>query len=209
MSRFFVTGTDTDAGKTTLGVLLAASRPGCRAVKPLATGVPDGEPGDDAVRLAQAAGHEPAVFATWPAPLSPEAAARAAGRELDWTGLLAWLARQEGAPLLVEGVGGWRVPLGGGRWVADLASAAVGPGGDVIVAAANRLGVINHSLLTVDAVTRDGFRPAALFLLDFGTADASRETNAEDLTCWAPCPVVRVAVGSGPNPRLWNVLDMR
>ncbi len=209
MSRFFVTGTDTDAGKTTLGAMLAASRPGTRAVKPLATGVPDGEPGDDAVRLARAAGHEPAVFATWPDPLSPEAAARAANRDLNWTGLVAWLARQEGNPLLVEGVGGWRVPLGGGRWVRDLAEAAVGPGGNVIVAAPNRLGVINHALLTVEALTRDGFRAAALFLVDFGPADPSQAINAEDLRRWAPCPVARAFVGTAPDPRLWDALDMR
>ena len=77
--RLFVTGTDTDVGKTRVtGLLARAARRQGRTVvacKVVASGVPPGHPGDDATHLGEAAGHAPLVFGTWETPVSPHRAA--------------------------------------------------------------------------------------------------------------------------------------
>src|SRR5690606_22634650 len=107
--------TDTDVGKSVVAACLAAALREAgrrvRAVKPLASGVAPGTAGEDAELLAAAAGHEPLVYATFEAALAPHRAARLEGRRVEPEALVAWLLGQPGDPVLVEGVGGWRVPL--------------------------------------------------------------------------------------------------
>lgn len=189
--RLLVTGTDTDAGKTVVTAALAAAlRESGRtvwAIKPLATGGPP--PGDDATRIAAAAGHPPQVFRTAPFPASPERAFRHAGLNppsLD--ALLGWI-RAFDNDLLVEGVGGWEVPLGGGPRLSDLAAALGYP---VIIVAGNRLGVLNHTLLTAAAVVQRGLPLAAVILNDVpgGAEEPLRCWNLEDLRAALLCPVL-------------------
>ncbi|MCB9671688.1 MAG: dethiobiotin synthase [Alphaproteobacteria bacterium] len=183
---YFVTGTDTDVGKSVITAALAAARHGqVTAVKPVASGV-DGGPGD-AERIAIAAGHPPTVFATWRTPVSPHLAAALEARPLDLHALLDWLdAIPE--PRLIEGVGGWRVPLAlEPRFeVVDLARHVDLP---VLVVAANRLGVLNHTLLTVEAVRGAGLEVAAVVLNTVGAEDASTAHNLADLRALAGVPV--------------------
>ena len=189
--RCFITGTDTDAGKTVVTAAIAAAvRAEGRvvwALKPLATGGPS--PGEDAIQISAAAGHPPQVFLTAPQPAAPDRALREAGRPpADWAALLSWIRRFE-EDTLVEGVGGWEVPLGGGRRVSDLAMALGYP---VIIVAGNRLGVLNHTLLTAAAVERRGLRLAAVVLNDVpgGAAEPLRRWNRDDLRQELRCPVV-------------------
>ncbi len=183
----FVTGTDTDAGKTVVTAAIASAWRGqVRAVKPVmsgATGV-----GSDAWRVAVAAGHEPLCFASWSVPVSPHRAAILERRPLDLPAMLRWLDALP-RPLLVEGVGGWRVPLRlEPRYeVADLARHLGFP---VIVVAADRLGVLNHTLLTVDAVRRAGLPLAGVVLDAIGADDASIPHNLTDLRRLFDGPVV-------------------
>ena len=84
MRGLFVTGTDTEVGKTVVAAALAAALAArgapVRAVKPLATGsLP---PGQDAQRLARAAGHDPLVLHCLPEPAAPDRAARLVGLRL-------------------------------------------------------------------------------------------------------------------------------
>jgi len=181
LTGWFVTGTDTEVGKSVVTAALAAGLRAdgrdVRALKPLATGGPP--PGDDATLLGRAAGHEPAVFETFPTPAAPGRAARLAGRKIDPAAVVGWIRAQAGSTTLVEGVGGWRVPLWGAWCVDDLAAELSLP---VIVVAANRLGVLNHTLLTVEAVAARGLSVAAVVLNDgAGTAGALADWNAEDL----------------------------
>jgi dethiobiotin synthase len=174
----FVTGTDTGVGKTVVAASLAAAWRALghspSALKPVASGV-DGV-GEDEALLARAAGHEPRSYYRLKVPLSPHRAARMEGIALDRSGLSAWVLNQAG-PRIVEGVGGWEVPLGNFRvsdWAADLAF-------PVVVVAPNRLGVLNHSLLTVEAIRRQGLIVAALVLVTQEHPDLSSEGNLEDL----------------------------
>lgn len=182
--RLFVTGTDTDAGKTIATACLASaarSLGSTLAAKPVASGVPPGTSGQDAELIARAAGHAPLCFASYEAPLSPHRAALLEGATLDGPALLAFVRSLQADTVIVEGVGGWRVPLGGSPllWVADLARAHGGP---VVVVAPDRLGAINHTLLTVERVLADGFQ-VALVALNRGTASASSApaSNEADL----------------------------
>ena len=168
---YFVTGTDTEIGKTTIaaGLLHAARQRGLStaAAKPVASGCTmsaDGLRNDDALALlgecSLALRYEevnPLAFA--PA-IAPHLAAREAGVQLDVASLLgpvrALLAK--GADFsLVEGAGGWRVPLAGGENLSDL---AVALGLPVILVVGVRLGCINHAVLSIEAIERDGLRLA-------------------------------------------------
>ncbi len=163
----FVAGTDTDAGKTliTAGLLVAANRKGHRtqAMKPLASGsvvTEDGLRNDDALLLQSRSSVElsyrqvnPLAFE--PA-IAPHIAARQAGQRLD-AGRLVGFCR--GVMLgsadltLIEGVGGWRVPLNERETVADMVRELQIP---VVLVVAMRLGCINHAILSAEAIRRDG-----------------------------------------------------
>lgn len=170
-AAFFITGTDTDVGKTTVaaGLLRAARLAGLStaAVKPVAAGcelTAAGLRNSDALALL-AECSEPLSYAEVnPVALAPAIAPHIAAQEvaisLDVASLAgavqAVLARQADFTL-VEGAGGWCVPLSDSSTLADLAIALQLP---VIVVVAVRLGCINHALLTVAAIQRDGLQVA-------------------------------------------------
>ena len=191
MTGLFITGTDTEVGKTAITACIAAAYRSRgrtpRAVKPLATGS-DG-PGEDAEAIAKAAGHAPTVFACFPEPASPERAARQANIEIDHDGFLNWAKAQKGDPLLIEGVGGWAVPLTSSLTVEDLAMALKLP---VIVVVANRLGMLNHTLLTVEAVRDSGLTLAGVVINNgIGPDTKLQEWNIEDIRRWlGPSPPI-------------------
>jgi len=189
-----ITGTDTNVGKTVVTAALAAAlaRAGTRvrALKPVASGVPRGDPGEDAARIAEAAGHAPASFLRLVAPLSPHRAAALEGAELDTAALLAWVRANEGDVTLVEGAGGWEVPFTPTWRVSHLAAALGWP---VLVVAADRLGVLNHTLLTVEAVRRAGLSVAGVVLTGPAPSvdDLSSASNLFDLRALLPDTAVR------------------
>ncbi len=164
---YFVTGTDTEVGKTTVaaGLLHAVRLHGAStaAVKPVASGclrTPEGLRNEDALALlGQCSVAQSYVevnpFAFEPA-IAPHLAARAAGIELSVAGL-AGPVRQVLAKAadftLVEGAGGWRVPLGS---VEDLSGLPLALQLPVILVVGVRLGCINHALLTAEAIAADG-----------------------------------------------------
>ncbi|APE31913.1 dethiobiotin synthase [Halomonas aestuarii] len=167
MPAFFLTGTDTDAGKTlvTSGLLALARRRGLSTLglKPVASGCEPSARGlRNADALALAAQTRPALpyetinpFAFEPA-IAPHLAARRAGR----IPTLEALADQVRPPLalkrdlaLVEGAGGWRVPLNERE---DLSGLAVRLSLPVILVVGLRLGAISHARLTCDAIRADG-----------------------------------------------------
>ena len=199
-AAFFVTGTDTDVGKTTIaaGLLRAARLAGLStaAVKPVASGCEAGADGlrnsDALALLAECslplsyAAVNPFAFA--PA-IAPHLAAREAGVELKVEALavaVQAVLAQRADFTLVEGAGGWRVPLGEQATLADLPVALDLP---VILVVGVRLGCINHALLTAEAITRDGLRLAGWVanVLDPQTSrlDDNLRTLTERLT--APC----------------------
>lgn len=202
----FVTGTDTGAGKSVVTAALAAAlaEAGVRvaALKPVASGVEDSPPGDDARLLGFAARHEPKVKVALRAPLSPHRAARLEGARVEPAEVVAWIREQPGDTRLCEGVGGWKVPISPTWGVEDLAREL---GWDVLVVAANRLGVLNHALLTVHAVQRAGLRVAGVVLTPLAD-DASVPVNAEDLRELLPGIPVREMPRIAMGPALDDAL---
>ncbi|MBB5322084.1 dethiobiotin synthase [Marinobacter oulmenensis] len=167
----FVTGTDTGVGKTIVSaaILEAAKALGKRtlAMKPIASGceqTPEGLRNEDALML-QAAMTESLSYdsvnpiALAPA-IAPHVAARQAGSHLTAQRLIGFcrgVQMRPGDLLLVEGAGGWRVPLN------DQETYAAVPRDlelDVLLVVPLQLGCINHALLSAEAIRADGLRLA-------------------------------------------------
>lgn len=166
MTSWFVTGTDTGIGKTWVSVALlhALKLSGRTAIgmKPIASGCERTSKGlrnEDAVQLLQASMPPVAYdrinpYAFEP-PIAPHIAARDAGVniDLDYLAQLHADLSKEAECVVVEGVGGWLVPLGPDLTVADL---AVRLGLPVILVVGMRLGCLNHALLTAESIRSTG-----------------------------------------------------
>jgi len=186
--RLAVTGTDTGVGKTVVScALVAALRArGLRvgAMKPVETGVDAPNDLTDAARLRRAAGHVDALEivcpATYAEPLAPLVAAERSGHPVDVARLDAARAAIEHGrdALLVEGAGGLLVPFAPAVAFADLATRW---SLDLVIVAANRLGVINHTLLTVREAERRGLAVRAVVLVAPQVDDLATRTNADAL----------------------------
>jgi dethiobiotin synthetase len=164
---YFVTGTDTEIGKTTVaaGLLHAARMAGLStaAAKPVASGcqrTADGLRNDDALALlgecTLALRYEEVNPMAFEPAIAPHLAAREVGVLLDvqtLRGPVQAVLDQRADFTLVEGAGGWRVPLAGRATLAALAVALQLP---VILVVGVRLGCINQALLTAEAIARDG-----------------------------------------------------
>jgi dethiobiotin synthetase len=167
MSRgIFITGTDTGVGKTLVagGLDHLATTCGRRVVglKPVASGArrtPEGLRNEDALALAAESSLPLPYERTNPwcfePPIAPHLAAAEAGIELRRADLAEWYrGASAGADLaIVEGAGGWRVPLHPEGFLSDLPEAL---GLDVILVVALRLGCLNHACLTAEAIERSG-----------------------------------------------------
>jgi dethiobiotin synthetase len=160
---WFVTGTDTEVGKTfaTCALLLSMRKRGYRALgmKPLAAGVDAKGRNEDVECLVAASGFSaprelvnPYLFAP---PIAPHIAASEAGVDIDIEHIAMACERLRGMAdaVFVEGAGGFCVPLDRQRDLADLAVRLALP---VILVVGMRLGCINHALLTVEAIAARG-----------------------------------------------------
>lgn len=164
----FIAGTDTGIGKTHVSVALihALRDAGWSAcgMKPVASGcddTPEGRRNADAVALRQASAPVPPYDLINPvalsAPVSPHLALAQEGGTLDWQQLQESYAQLQGdhARIVVEGIGGWMVPLD----AHTLASAIPQRFGlPVILVVGLRLGCINHALLSARTIQADGCR---------------------------------------------------
>jgi dethiobiotin synthetase len=219
MRGLFVTGTDTGAGKTVLSAcLLAAMVTAGRQVvpyKPVLTGLddaPDGPwPADDELlaRLSGLDRTEVSPLRFGPA-VSPHLASQLAGVEIERAALLsgaeqAWeRARraadgdEDGAILLVEGVGGLLVPLSGSYLLVDLAADLALP---LLIAARPGLGTINHTLLTLRAARAAGLSVQAVVLGPWPQEPGSVErSNRETIERLGEIDVATLPLVAAPDP---------
>lgn len=166
MKGYIITATDTHAGKTivTAGLLKSLTQQGYRTLgfKPVASGCQITEQGlrnEDALALMQASSIKldytevnPYAFE---AAIAPHIAAALAGIEINPEWIVASIRDQQGKAdyVLVEGVGGWLVPLNPEQTLADLARLL---DYKIILVVAMRLGCINHALLTAQAIEQSG-----------------------------------------------------
>lgn len=164
--RYFVTGTDTEVGKTVASsALLQAARKlgkNTAGYKPVASGsemTAEGLRNTDALALQRNSTRELAYSAvnpyTFAEPTSPHIISADEGRPIDFTVLSAGLRTLESQAdwVLVEGAGGWFTPLSDTQTFADWVQAEQLP---VILVVGVRLGCINHAMLTAQAVQQAG-----------------------------------------------------
>lgn len=198
MRGYFITGTDTGVGKTavTLGLMQALQTAGhsVAAMKPVASGgrsTPAGLRNDDALSLQQQASIRldyalvnPYCYA--PA-IAPHLAAEEAGILIEKDKIINNYNEIKGSAgcVLVEGAGGWQVPLNADETLADLARTL---DLDVIMVVAIRLGCLNHALLTAESVERQGCRLAG-WVANRVAADAGMvDENIRALEARLACP---------------------
>lgn len=191
MEGYFITGTDTEVGKTYVSAMLlrqlvqqTGGNTRITGFKPFCSG-----PRDDAEALRNASSPPPPLDIVNPCwfalPAAPLVAARQEAFPLQVQSL--WTAWEQLSSsyeiILAEGAGGWLTPLLPGMRVADLARRLGLP---VLVVASNRLGAINHTLLTVERIQADGLDCAGVFLNNLPQPDErqldeetpARTTNA-------------------------------
>ncbi|HWH92970.1 MAG TPA: dethiobiotin synthase [Baekduia sp.] len=209
MRGLFVTGTDTEIGKTVVAAAitarLAADGVAVGAFKPVVTGIDD-EPHDGKPRdhelLAACAGmepHEVAPYRFGPA-VSPHLAAELDCVAIDPAILVAAARRNgEGRTLIAEGVGGFLVPLTlDGYLVRDLVAAL---GLRVVVVARPGLGTINHTLLTLEAVRGAGLQVAGVVITPWPEAPtAMQRSNANTIEALASVAVATLPHVAGFTP---------
>lgn len=182
--NFFLTGTDTGVGKTfTTALLTRALRQAgfaTIALKPLCSG----ERSD--VEILRAASHHilslDETNPVWlQAPATPLVAAQLENRTLSLDPLQHWFRSlsEKHPSLLVEGAGGWLVPITDTETIADLALRLDLP---VILVVANRLGCLNHTLLTLESIRSRALHCPGIILNHLTPdSDIAQRTNAEIL----------------------------
>lgn len=194
---YFLTGTDTEVGKTfaTCALLHRARQAGLRAagLKPIAAGTDAQGVNDDVARILDANSvalptHvvNPYCFAP---PIAPHLAAEQAGTTIDFAriGDTVTTAKNAAEFVIVEGAGGFRIPLGGDRDSADLAQALALP---VILVVGIRLGCLNHALLTAEAIQARGLVLAGWIANQIDPAMAHAAANIETLAARLPGPLL-------------------
>lgn len=202
--RFFVTGTDTEVGKTWVSCRLleqaASEGHACYGLKPVAAGCQQTDQGprnDDALALMAASSVKLAYEQVNPVALNeavaPHIAAFHENRRMTVSGLAGYVkgAMMTRADLvLVEGAGGWRVPINDHETLADLARELALP---VILVVAVRLGCINHALLSAQAIRNDGLKLAGWVANVMpGQATEVTEENIVTLEHWLQAPRIRL-----------------
>jgi dethiobiotin synthetase len=185
----FITGTDTEVGKTAVScaLLLAVAREGLStaAIKPVAAGCDEQGQNDDALALMECMTEELDYAQVNPVALpdamAPHIAAERAGKRVQvsrLTGLCRGVMFGQADFVLLEGAGGWRVPLNRRETLADLPRELDIP---VVLVVGMKLGCLNHALLTAEAIRRDGLHLAGWVANQPGHAMEGYAENLETL----------------------------
>ena len=210
---YFITGTDTGVGKTLVACALlhALARAGRRAVgmKPVAAGAARNAAGllinDDVAQLVAAAN----VAGEWrlinpycfEAAIAPHIAAEQSGVTIDLRHIEQAYARLAAAAdtVIVEGAGGFCVPLNRAEDTADL---AVCLGLPIILVVGVRLGCLNHALLTAQTIRARGLKLAGWIANHIDAAMPAAAENVAALVARIDAPLLaEIAYAAGPDPR--------
>jgi dethiobiotin synthetase len=218
MSGVFVTGTGTEVGKTIVAAAIArtaaARAERVSVFKPAVSGLDEADRTDpDHALLRRAAGSsqsddEIAPYRYGPA-VSPHLAAALDGGPIDPDRLRdGAAAAARGADLLVvEGVGGFLVPLRSDYLIRDF---AIDLGLPVVIVAAPGLGTINHTLLTVESVRAAGLEPAMVVLTPWPAEPGELErSNLATIAELGSVPVETLPWLDLSEPQAWPALAMQ
>ncbi len=201
--QYFIAGTDTDVGKTLVacGILCAAAARGLKtlAIKPVAAGADLTEQGlrnTDALMLIDAMTESlpyeqvnPVLLAP---PIAPHIAAEQAGRRLSVSQLAGFcrgVMMRKVDMVLIEGAGGWRVPLNQREMLSGLAVELQTP---VVLVVGMKLGCISHALLTAEAIRADGLVLAGWVANQIDPDMACFDENLATLRNFLPAPCLGV-----------------
>ena len=193
----FITGTDTDVGKTVVAAALLRTLVGAgyRAIgmKPVAAGIAVGETTPADVRALIAAGNvtaplsdvNPFAFAL---PIAPELAARASGATIDLDRIVAAYSRLGAVAeaVVVEGAGGALVPLSPSADMLDIPVRLALP---VLLVVGIRLGCLNHALLSAHAIAARGLRLAGWVANRIDPQMMASDANVATLVDRLPAPL--------------------
>lgn len=203
---WFITGTDTEIGKTFVACALlhALRRTGLSALamKPIAAGFDENGFNDDVERLLAASSVQPPRALVNPygfrAAIAPHIAAEEEGRSIELAHIADAFAQLQAMAdaVLVEGVGGFCVPLGASCDAGDLAALLKLP---LILVVGMRLGCINHALLTQQAIAARGLPLAGWVANRIDPAMSRFAENLAALQARLPAPLLGV-VEYGTTP---------
>lgn len=216
MSSYFVTGTDTGVGKTLVAAALlhalAKRHPRVVGMKPVAAGhvrVGGSWTTEDAMVLREASTVQvppeldnPILL---PDPLSPHIAAERAGVRIQIAHLVDRYRElsSHADAVVVEGAGGFHVPLSNEETGADLAQALSLP---VVLVVGLRLGCLNHAALTIEAIRTRGLRLAGWVANRIDPAMQAQEDNIAWLKRRLEAPLLAdIAYQATPNPRAVSI----
>lgn len=202
-AKYFISGTDTDVGKTFIASALLA---GAKAqgystlgMKPIAAGCAETAAGlqnEDALKLQQNSSIEMPYQQVNPVALkpaiAPHIALQEAGRRVNISQLAGFcrgVLMKKADLTLIEGAGGWRVPLNAQETLADLAKELQLP---VILVVGLRLGCINHAILTAEAIQRDGVSLAGWVGNTIDPEMPRLNENIETLNAVIPAPCLGI-----------------
>lgn len=210
MNGLFVTGTDTGVGKTRVAVALihALRAQGLRvaAMKPVSAGSAPGGLNEDVVALMQASNVSsdvrdvnPYAFAE---PVAPHVAAERAGVRIELDVIAAAYSRLAALAdvVVVEGAGGWRVPLNERDDMGDLAQRLGLP---VVLVVGLRLGCLNHALLTVESIAHRQMPWAGWIANHIDPEMAAVAENIDSLRARLPVPCLGVQAFQ-PEADAWS-----
>lgn len=215
MRGIFVTGTDTDVGKTYVGTLLAEQliSKGLKVIpkKPVESGCKkqgDELIPDDALKLKQASNYtgdlSDVCAYRFKATLSPVRAAHLENKRLSIEHLSQACRYSGDGFLMVEGAGGFYSPLADDGLNADLAEALKLP---VLLVANDKLGCINQILLTAEAISNRGLKLAAIVLNSIEPNQSPEMNNAEDLCDLVTAPIFKLTHAQNNNETLTKLSD--
>jgi dethiobiotin synthetase len=218
MSAWFIAGTDTGIGKThsacTLIHALRASGRSVCGMKPIASGCLETAQGlrnEDAIALLAASSSPVPAYETvnplaLREPLSPHLAAAHEGVTITLPPLRAAFEALQARynSVVVEGVGGWRVPLAPGLFASDIARSWTLP---VILVVGLRLGCLSHALLTAESITADGCRLIGWIGNRVDAEMAAVEENIQTLRSLLPAPCLGILPHGVPPESAAGLLD--
>ncbi|UOF92589.1 dethiobiotin synthase [Fodinisporobacter ferrooxydans] len=216
MSGFFLTGTDTDVGKTVIagGLAGALRRRGVDigVFKPIQSGHMASNPEGDAARLKYLSGvddsHDQICPFSVEEPLTPYLALRRAGHTLQLGDIkkryMELLTKHRF--LIVEGAGGLAVPYVEDGMVIDLAAMLKLP---LLIVARPNLGTINHTILTAEYAKQYGLTIAGVIISGLGrtTPGIAEQTNPELIAHFGNVPVLGSVPWLGQNQNRNEILD--
>ena len=217
MKGVFITGTDTDVGKTWVGqkIIQQLTNAGLSVEprKPVESGWPKDITLSDAWKLAHAANKQEKLDTICPnrflAAISPDRAAKIEGKSLTVNQLFTQCTENINSEkdfLYVEGAGGFYSPLCSDGLNVDLAKALKLP---IILVVADRLGCINHALLSIEAIENAGLSLLGVVLnnIEENSPDNHNMNNYEDLLGKIDYPLISFRNSKEPSNQICSWFD--